>query len=102
MHEVWADIPGVPAWGESGDAERSPESLVSDALDTYKHVADDPGMDHQVCRNHVKRNVIVCLTFRKTRADLLMRLFPPLFPFLEQTRPHSHWGFTYGKLCIDC
>ena len=33
------------------------EVLVSDDLDTYKHVADELGMEHQVCRNHVKRNV---------------------------------------------
>lgn len=33
------------------------EVLVSDDLDTYKEVADGLGMDHQVCRNHVKRNV---------------------------------------------
>lgn len=31
--------------------------LVSDDLDTYKRVADTLGLDHQVCRSHVKRNV---------------------------------------------
>ena len=33
------------------------EVLVSDDLDTYKHVADRLGLDHQICRSHVKRNV---------------------------------------------
>jgi transposase-like protein len=33
------------------------EVLVSDDLDTYKSVADEVGLDHQVCRSHVKRNV---------------------------------------------
>ena len=33
------------------------EVLVSDDLDSYKDVADELGMEHQICRNHVKRNV---------------------------------------------
>jgi transposase-like protein len=33
------------------------EVLVSDDLDTYKSVADEAGLDHQICRSHVKRNV---------------------------------------------
>lgn len=33
------------------------EVLVSDDLDTYKEVADQEELDHQVCRSHVKRNV---------------------------------------------
>lgn len=33
------------------------EVLVSDDLDVYKDVADDVGLDHQICRGHVKRNV---------------------------------------------
>ena len=31
--------------------------LVSDDLDTYKGVADEIGLEHQTCRNHIKRNV---------------------------------------------
>jgi hypothetical protein len=31
--------------------------LVSDDLDAYKRVADQVGLDHQICRSHVKRNV---------------------------------------------
>ena len=31
--------------------------LVSDDLDVYKGVADELGLDHQICRSHVKRNV---------------------------------------------
>jgi transposase-like protein len=33
------------------------EVLVSDDLDVYKGVADKAGLDHQICRGHVKRNV---------------------------------------------
>jgi len=33
------------------------EVLVSDDLDVYKGVADQAGLDHQICRGHVKRNV---------------------------------------------
>ena len=33
------------------------EVLVSDDLDVYKEVADGLGLDHQICRSHVKRNV---------------------------------------------
>jgi hypothetical protein len=33
------------------------EVLVSDDLDTYKSVADEAGLDHQICRSHVRRNV---------------------------------------------
>lgn len=33
------------------------EVLVSDDLDVYKGVADRLGLDHQICRSHVKRNV---------------------------------------------
>jgi len=33
------------------------EVLVSDDLDTYKRVADELGLEHQICRSHVKRNV---------------------------------------------
>ena len=31
--------------------------LVSDDLDSYKEVADELGLDHQICRKHVKDNV---------------------------------------------
>ncbi len=43
----------VRAAAQQGDAE----VLVSDDLDPYKQVADILGMDHQVCRSHVRRNV---------------------------------------------
>ena len=33
------------------------EVLVSDDLDVYKNVADELGLEHQICRSHVKRNV---------------------------------------------
>jgi transposase-like protein len=33
------------------------EVLITDDLDSYKAVADELGLDHQICRSHVKRNV---------------------------------------------
>jgi transposase-like protein len=33
------------------------EVVVSDDLDVYKNVTDELGLDHQICRSHVKRNV---------------------------------------------
>jgi hypothetical protein len=33
------------------------EVIISDDLDAYKNVADALGLDHQICRSHVKRNV---------------------------------------------
>jgi transposase-like protein len=38
-------------------AQVEAEVLVSDDLDAYKKVADEVGLDHQICRSHVKRNV---------------------------------------------
>jgi hypothetical protein len=37
--------------------EVAPEVVVSDDLDVYKNVTDTLGLDHQICRSHVKRNV---------------------------------------------
>ena len=33
------------------------EVIVSDGLDSYKRVADELDLDHQICRKHVKRNL---------------------------------------------
>ena len=33
------------------------EVLISDDWGAYRDIADDLGLDHQICRNHVKRNV---------------------------------------------
>jgi transposase-like protein len=33
------------------------EVVVSDDLDVYKKVADELGLEHQICRGHVRRNV---------------------------------------------
>jgi len=33
------------------------EVIVSDDLDVYKDVTDQLGLDHQICRSHVRRNV---------------------------------------------
>jgi transposase-like protein len=38
-------------------AQVGAQVLVSDDLDVYKDVADKAGLDHQVCRGHVTRNV---------------------------------------------
>lgn len=42
---------------EQAAAQVGAEVLVSDDLDVYKGVADKAGLDHQICRSHVKRNV---------------------------------------------
>lgn len=41
------------------DIARSVEAevLVSDDLGSYQQVADDLGLDHQICRTHVRRNL---------------------------------------------
>lgn len=46
------------------------EVLVSDDLDSYKEVADELGLDHPICRSHVKRNVEdLAEKLRKQRHD---------------------------------
>jgi transposase-like protein len=42
---------------ERAAAQVGAKVLVSDDLDVYKGVADEAGLDHQICRSHVKRNV---------------------------------------------
>jgi transposase-like protein len=42
---------------ERAAAQVGAEVLISDDLDVYKGVADEAGLDHQICRGHVKRNV---------------------------------------------
>jgi transposase-like protein len=42
---------------EQAAAQVGAEVLVSDDLDVYKGVAEEAGLDHQICRSHVKRNV---------------------------------------------
>jgi hypothetical protein len=32
------------------------ELLVTDDADALKEVADEPGLEHQVCKSHVRRN----------------------------------------------
>lgn len=54
-------------------AQVGAEVLVSDDLDSYKGVADDLGLDHQICRKHVKDNVD--------------RLVDELFQGLSQAEP---------------
>jgi len=42
---------------ERAAAQVGAEVLISDDLDVYKGVADEAGLDHQICRGHVQRNV---------------------------------------------
>lgn len=52
--ENYADV--LQAVQEVSEAVNA-EVIVSDDLNAYKKVADMLGLDHQICRNHVKRNV---------------------------------------------
>jgi len=52
--ENYADV--LQAVQEVSEAVHA-EVIVSDDLNAYKKVADMLGLDHQICRNHVKRNV---------------------------------------------
>lgn len=51
------NIPEVTALVRTVAEQVQGDVLVSDDLDTYKQVADDLELDHQICRSHVKRNV---------------------------------------------
>jgi transposase-like protein len=45
------------------------EVLVSDDLDSYKSVADALGLEHQICRSHVKRNVDKLVNELRSQAE---------------------------------
>jgi len=49
--------PEIVAMIEAIAEEVEAEVLVSDDLGSYQKVADDLGLDHQICRSHVTRNV---------------------------------------------
>lgn len=49
--------PEIVAMIEAIAEEVEAEVLVSDDLGSYQTVADDLGLDHQICRSHVTRNV---------------------------------------------
>lgn len=53
------------------------EILVSDDLNTYKNIADNADLKHQICQNHVIRNVdkVVESIGRPSRM-----IYPPLMP----------------------
>jgi transposase-like protein len=53
------------------------EVLVSDDFDTYKNIADNADLAHQICQSHIIRNVdkVVESIGRPTRM-----LYPPLMP----------------------
>lgn len=45
------------------------ELLVSDDADAFKSVAGDLGLDHQVCKGHVKRNTEAFIESMKTKVE---------------------------------
>jgi len=49
--------PEVVSMIEEIAQEVEAEVLVSDDLGSYQEVADEFGLDHQICRSHVRRNV---------------------------------------------
>ena len=51
--------------------------LVSDDLDSYKDVADELGLEHQICRNHVKRNVDDLVEALKAQHEAQQEAIPP-------------------------
>ena len=50
------DAETIKAWLEPIAEAVSAQLLVSDDADAFKTVADELGLDHQVCKGHVKRN----------------------------------------------
>jgi transposase-like protein len=50
------DAETIKAWLEPIAEAVSAQLLVSDDADAFKRVADELGLDHQVCKGHVKRN----------------------------------------------
>ena len=50
------DAETIKEWLEPIAKAVAAELLVSDDADTFKTVADELGLDHQVCKSHVKRN----------------------------------------------
>jgi transposase-like protein len=50
------DAETLKAWLEPVAEAVDAELLVSDDADAFKSVANDLGLDHQVCKGHVKRN----------------------------------------------
>src|SRR5207253_1595862 len=50
------DAASLKAWIEPIAQSVGAEVLVTDDADGFKTAADDLGLDHQVCKSHVKRN----------------------------------------------
>jgi hypothetical protein len=50
------DAETIQAWLEPIAEAVAAELLVSDDADAFKTVAEELGLDHQVCKGHVKRN----------------------------------------------
>src|SRR5256714_12235293 len=50
------DAQTLKAWIEPIAQSVGAQVLVSDDADSFKTVADDLGLEHQVCKSHVKRN----------------------------------------------
>ncbi len=53
------------------------EILVSDDFDTYKNIADNAGLTHQICQNHVIRNVDKVV---ESIGQPSRMIYPPLMP----------------------
>jgi hypothetical protein len=51
-----ADAQTLKAWVQEVGEAVGAEVLVSDDDDSFKTAADDNGMEHQVCKSHVRRN----------------------------------------------
>ena len=50
------DAQTLSAWLQPIAAAVGAELLISDDADSFKQVADESGLEHQVCKSHVKRN----------------------------------------------
>jgi transposase-like protein len=53
------------------------EILVSDDFDTYKNIADNAGLAHQICQSHIVRNVDKAV---ESIGQPSRMIYPPLMP----------------------
>jgi hypothetical protein len=64
------DAESLKAWLEPIVTAVGAELLVSDDADSFKIVADEQGLEHQVCKSHVKRNTEALIENLKPLAAL--------------------------------
>jgi hypothetical protein len=65
------------------------EILISDDADAFKSVADELGLDHQMCKEHVKRNTEVLI---ENFSDAISHLTDPWPPSgWHPSRPERIW-----------